>query len=104
MSKRKISLKLVAALVLTFFAPGFNAAADKESIDVSVSRSKVRRGESVEITIKAQNKKAVRASLLKPTVGAEDLILQSGGDGVYHAKIDIKENATDGLWLKVSKG
>lgn len=98
-AKRKILLKLVAALVLTFCAPGFTVAADNESIDVSVSRSKVRRGESVEITIKAQNKKAVRASLLKPTVGAEDLILQSGGDGVYHAKIDIKENATDGLYV-----
>ncbi len=92
-------MKLVAAVALTFWAAGFAVAAENEGIRVSVSRSKVQRGESVEITVKVQNKETVQASLLKPNIGAEDLNLQSGEDGVYRAKIDIKETAPDGLYV-----
>jgi len=98
-AERKFLLKLVAAAALVLCAAIFTVAAQNESIGVSVSRSKVRRGESVEITIKTQNSETARASLLKPTVGAENLSLQKAEDDIYRGKIEIKENAPDGLYV-----
>ena len=79
--KRIIFWKSVAALILC--AAGFAVASENENIRVSVSRAKLLRGETVEITVETQSKEMIRASLLKPTVGAENLSLQKTEDGIY---------------------
>lgn len=87
----------IAAILFTATA----AAAQNQTITVSVDQSKVNRGQSVEVTIKTRNKEAVRASLLKPAVGTEDLELQkiAGAEGTYRATIKIGQNEPDGMYV-----
>ena len=72
-----------------------------QAIQVSVSQAKVKRGESVEVTIKTQSKKNIQASLLKPTIGVENLSLQkvAGQEGVYRTAVETKETAPSGVYI-----
>lgn len=104
LEKSKISsLNITVRLVFIFVAILSGAAvvaAQTQSINVSVSQAKIKRGESVDVTIKAQSKGVVRASLLKPTIGGEDLSLQKveGQNDAYRATIKIGGHAPDGLY------
>ena len=82
------------------------AARGEGLIDVSLSHKKARRGEKVEITIRAPlgslpSGETVRAVLLRPTVGEEALPLQasSGQHGVYRADVSPGEGAPEGLYV-----
>lgn len=100
------SINIAVRLVFMIVAILSGAAvvtAQGQPIRVSVSQAKIKRGESVEVTIKTQGIESVRASLLKPTVGVEDLSLQKvegqSGAAAYRATIKIGENATEGLYV-----
>jgi hypothetical protein len=95
--KQIIFWKSVAVLVLC--SANFAAASETESLRVSVSRAKLQRGETIEIIVKTQSQETPRASLLKPTVGADDLSLQRTEAGVYRGTFQVKENAAGGLYV-----
>lgn len=92
---------LVFIIAVMLFAAAAPATARTQAINVSVSQAKAVRGQTVEVTIKARNKQNIRASLMKPTVGAEELFLQKirGSNDAYRATIKIEENAPGGLYI-----
>lgn len=104
--------KSSAAIYHSFFAiimlcaAGLAVASENEGPRVSVSRSKVQRGETVEVRIQLKREREsatspVRAVLLRPTIGVENLPLQAvaGQPGVYRAEIKTTENAPAGLYV-----
>lgn len=87
----------IAAILLGALA----AVAQTQAINVTVDQSKINRGGSVEVTIKTRRGEAVRASFLKPTVGAEDMALQKipGAEDIYRATIRTGQNAPAGMYV-----
>ena len=68
---------LIYILVLTAILFGGTVSmAQTQTISVSVREAKVERGQTLDITIKTQSKENLQVSLLKPTVGTENLPLQ----------------------------
>lgn len=91
---------IIFILIFTAFLFGtIISNAQTSIINVSVSRAKVERGETVEIIVKTQSEETPKASLLKPTIGAEDLPLQKAEDGIYRGKFEIRNDAPDGLYI-----
>jgi hypothetical protein len=89
----------VAFIIIAILSGALVAAG--QAIQVSVSQAKVKRGESVEVTIRTQSKEDIQASLLKPTIGVENLSLQkvAGREGVYRTAVETKENSPAGLYV-----
>lgn len=73
--------------------------AQTQVIDISVSKAKIERGQTVEISVKTQNKQKLSAQLLKPTVGIEELSLQKVGEGNYRGRVEVKADAPAGLYI-----
>lgn len=89
----------IVFLIIVFFFGAITANAQTPNISVSVSRAKIERGQTVEITIKTMNKASVQASLLKPSIGVENLSLQKIEESVYQAKVESKADAPAGLYI-----
>ncbi|MGH9900752.1 MAG: hypothetical protein ACRD68_02830, partial [Pyrinomonadaceae bacterium] len=97
---------LLGLFVLLLLIPAISAAAAPPStIDISLSRVKVRRGETVEFELRAAGNggspaEAVRAVLLQPSAGTSDLTLQKapGSPGVYSGKINLAADALEGMY------
>ena len=94
---QKILIYILLLLVLLCGAIISNAQA--QTINVSISEAKIKRGQTVEITVNAQSSETVRAFILKPSIGAENLSLQKSADGVYRARVETKEDFADGLYV-----
>jgi hypothetical protein len=84
------------------------AEAEPESrvVNVSVSKAKVLRGETVEVRVQAPTDGSpplgtVRAVLLKPAAGATALPLQKAADnpGAYRAEIPLGPDAAEGMYV-----
>ena len=98
---------MIGWLALLLLLPANLMAATPEgSINVSLSRSKARRGESIEFSLNASGSGAsptevVRAVLLKPTKGTSDLTLSlaPNSPGVHVGKIDLPLDAPEGLYV-----
>src|SRR3712207_2921124 len=96
MSHHSVTLKTISLIGLLFAfglpAAAAGDAADEGSITVSLSRKKAGRGERVEVTIRPPGGPSggtVRALLLKPTVGPEELPVRAvpGQGGLYRAEV-----------------
>lgn len=94
-----INYGVVALIVWMLMTGAWTAAAQTQTINVSLSQAKIERGQTVEITVRTQSGESVQASLLKPASGVEELRLQKNEAGVYRAKVETKENAPDGLYV-----
>ena len=93
-----IGVRLVFIIVAMLFGVTGTTA---ETINVSVNQAKIKRGEFVEVTVKTRSRENVRAALLKPTVGVEDLSLQKipGQEDAYRTTIKVAESTPDGLYV-----
>ena len=103
--------RMLCRLFGLFFILGLpiviNGAAPAEGlVDVSLSHKKARRGEKVEITVRAPGGvrppgETVRAVLLRPTVGEEELTLRAapGQPGVYRAEVAPGDLAPEGFYV-----
>lgn len=86
------SLAGIAVVVVCLTA----IAKSQPAISVTVSKSKVAKGETVEVTITG----ATRAVLVKPTAGSVPLDLRKGGkQNTYLVKITIDQNSPAGLYV-----
>lgn len=102
--KLRIIIGLFFMLVL---ASGVSEAApENRVVKVSLSRSKVQRGETVEVRVQALKEGApssdiVRVVLLKPAEGAVTLPLQkvTGNTGVYRCEIALAADAAEGMYV-----
>ena len=65
----------IAIFCLLISAPINSSAGTESGINVSVNRTRVQRGETVDITIETNSSEVVRAVLLTPTVGTRNLSL-----------------------------
>jgi hypothetical protein len=76
------------------------ASAQASSVSVSVSQAKVDRGQTVEINVKSTGGGPVRAVLLRPGSGAEELALRenAGQKGVLTASVTVDEKSQNGLY------
>jgi hypothetical protein len=76
-------------------------AATGSAMDVSISRSRVQPGESVEITIKTDSSELIQALLLTPNVGTSSLLLKpiSAQAKTFRAEVSLSSNAPQGLYL-----
>ena len=109
-AKNKMPLRLGLAchlaVALMLCAASVAVASQNDGLRVSVSGSKARRGETIEVKIQVHReqdsaKSPVRAVLLRPTAGVENLSLQmvAGQADLYRADIEIPENAPSGLYV-----
>ena len=89
----------IAFLINAFFFGAIISNAQTQTINVSVNRAKVERGQSVEMTVRTKSAGTPTASLLKPSIGIENLPLQKIEEGVYHAKVETKADAPAGLYV-----
>ena len=76
-------------------------AATGSEVDVSVNHSRVKPGETVEITIKTNSNETVQAVLLTPTVGTSNLSLSpvSGQAKAFRSEVSFSANASQGLYV-----
>jgi hypothetical protein len=100
----KLIVLFMFLLIAAAPAGAVEAAGDGERIIVSLSHKKARPGEKVEVTIQASGSPAggaVRAVLLKPTVGPEGLPLRgvSGRPGLYRAEVTTGGDSPEGLYV-----
>lgn len=86
-------------LIIAFFFGATAANAQTRNISLSVSRAKIERGQTVEITVKSTSKDLLQASLLKPSIGVENLSLQKIEAGVFRTEVEIKADAPAGLYV-----
>jgi hypothetical protein len=94
---------LLLLLALPLVAAG--AAVASPSVEVSLSQKKARRGEKVEVGVRVSDGgggagEPVRAVLLRPTVGTEELRLRAAGrPGEYRAEVATGAGAPEGLYV-----
>jgi uncharacterized protein DUF4434 len=86
-------------VLFVLFAP--NAFGASAVIDVSVSRARVERGETVAIQLQTTSSAAVHAVLLTPNAGTRSLTLKplSGRRDVVSAEVGLDSSAPEGLYL-----
>ncbi len=96
--RRRTQLAFGIWVFVLFFAPSVFGAT---TLDVSVSRSRVQRGETVTIRIQASSRGDVRAVLLTPTRGTQSLSLipLPGENAALQAEISLADDAPEGLYL-----
>ena len=101
MLKKILHTAVPAIVVVLIFAFSAHAQGVDETIEVSVSRAKVERGGSVEVTIRSSGPEPVHAVLLKPTKGVEPLTLEkaAGSSREYRAGIGIGQEVPAGLYV-----
>lgn len=82
------------------------AAPVNQVINISLNRTKVQRGETVEISVQAltdgtPSRDAVRAVLLKPTEGTVALPLQKATDNpsAYRSEVTLGTDAAEGMYV-----
>jgi hypothetical protein len=86
-------------------AASIDVASQNDGLRVSVSQAKAQRGETIEVKIQVRRQGSadvpVRAVLLRPIAGIENLLLQNvrGQADVYGADIKIAEDAPSGLYV-----
>ncbi|MGI8467226.1 MAG: DUF4434 domain-containing protein [Pyrinomonadaceae bacterium] len=86
-------------LIIAFLFGGIVTNAQTQTISVSVNRAKVERGQTVEIAVKTADGKSPQASILKPSIGGENLSLQKTENGIYRATVKINKDAPAGLYI-----
>ncbi|HEV8366599.1 MAG TPA: alpha-amylase family protein [Pyrinomonadaceae bacterium] len=94
-----LNLQKICGLVGLLLVTSAAAFANPE-VTVSLNRSRVQRGERVEVTVQAASRQ-VRAVLLTPTVGTRDLALKPVADqqGMYHGEVALTGEAPQGLYV-----
>jgi hypothetical protein len=102
----KLKSVLFMLFVLALSASATEASQSASTINVTLSQKKARRGEKVEITIQIldgnrPSSEAVRAVLLRPTVGAEELTLRASAEqpGVYRAEVIPGNDSPEGFYV-----
>jgi hypothetical protein len=92
--------------LLPFAPSAVYAFSDKPVLKVSLSTSKAKPGEKVEVKVQAlkagaPSSEPVRALLLTPTVGSGNLPLEplSGQPGTYRGEVDLDRNALEGMYV-----
>lgn len=88
-----------AAWLTIIFCSAVSAFSPQHSLSVDVSRAKVERGESVEITISVSGREAVHAVVLEPASSSRDLSLRKNANGEFTATFDVRSESPDGLYV-----
>ncbi len=89
-------------LVLVLLVSADTTATPDATIDITLGRSRVGRGETVGFRLHAPgNDKVARAVLLQPSVGATDLILQAVPEspGSYSGEVKLAADAPEGMYV-----
>ena len=88
-----------AALAVIVLLPVVSALSQTNSLSVNVSRAKIQRGASVQITIRSSGREAVSAVVLEPTKGIRGLDLRRTEPGEFTAKVETSPNSPEGLYV-----
>ena len=91
---------ITALVILLGIVPVLvSAATAVDVINVSLSSSRVKAGETVQIRVPSIKSGAVRAVLLKPTVGTEPLNLKPVASDEYRGEVHLSSDAPEGLYV-----
>jgi hypothetical protein len=99
MQKRKNSVFSVILAAIVLFGLATLANSQTPTISATADRSKIAKGDKVEITIKSSDRKPVQAVLLKPTLGTVPLELHADQSGVYRTAVNTDEKSPGGLYV-----
>jgi hypothetical protein len=67
-----------------------------QGLEITVSKAKLKPGESVEIVIRARERPKV--VILEPTIGTRELELTKSSDGTFNARFQVGRNSPSGLY------
>jgi hypothetical protein len=95
---RNITLLLILLVLVPIAASG---ASSDGVINLSLSSSKPKRGDTVEVRVQASPGQAVSAVVLTPAVGAQDLLLQkiANQPDTYRSEVTLSAYAPEGMYV-----
>ena len=90
-----------ALLSLFAIASVASVASAQPTVSVSLNRSRVQRGDTVEVSVQTSPGQAVNAVLLTPSIGARDLSLKAIANHpeTYRSEVVLSENSQEGMYV-----